>query len=534
MSCETNLEYFQNALDSKENWALKMLSSWPKFTSFPVPENLIQFGPFSECQNFHHKISLNSSQMLHGQYCLTSYSSMLWHDFDETSIEYINDTIIEENTIIFKNGICLPASCTSQQIFDFVKSFLRETNFIVLNMFCQKKEEISFQLIDFAVLFIISVLIILTLSGTFLNHKVENTNCNKFLQSFSLFSNFKNLISNDNKNTSIDCLNGLKVISSLWIIIGHRMNMMIEYPNQMKLFMSFEEKIILRIAEMYTSIVDTFFVVSGILVSIKCMKLFKNQKFNYLNFCFSRFSRFVPPLTIIFLFFMSTLPKLIINGPQMSEFEEELEDCRESWIKSLFLLGNFSENLCLRHTWYATVDFQLFIISPAIIYGLFKFGQNFVKMIVVIILLGQINIFILKFSSNVEDEQEEDLFYDNTRYRFMPWFIGIMTGYIMQNVETNSNLLRKKFRALSWVLSCASLIVLEFIRSNQNLSLVIKALYAASHRVIYSCAIAWIIYACHNLKSGSFVRIFLSHRYWRPLSKMCLSIYLGKLSENFI
>lgn len=45
-------------------------------------------------------------------------------------------------------------------------------------------------------------------------------------------------------------------------------------------------------------------------------------------------------------------------------------------------------------------------------------------------------------------------------------------------------------------------------------------------RFIWSCSICWIIFACHFLKSGGFIRSFLSHRFWQPLSKLCLSSYL--------
>jgi peptidoglycan/LPS O-acetylase OafA/YrhL len=60
----------------------------------------------------------------------------------------------------------------------------------------------------------------------------------------------------------------------MWIIVGHRMDMMIDHPQQMRLFMSLEEKAILRMAQMFTSVVDSFFVISGILVTEKCTRLF--------------------------------------------------------------------------------------------------------------------------------------------------------------------------------------------------------------------------------------------------------------------
>jgi peptidoglycan/LPS O-acetylase OafA/YrhL len=43
---------------------------------------------------------------------------------------------------------------------------------------------------------------------------------------------------------------------------------------------------------------------------------------------------------------------------------------------------------------------------------------------------------------------------------------------------------------------------------------------------LWACSVCWIIFACHHLKTGGLIRSFLSHRFWQPLSKLSLSIYL--------
>jgi hypothetical protein len=50
--------------------------------------------------------------------------------------------------------------------------------------------------------------------------------------------------------------------------------------------------------------------------------------------------------------------------------------------------------------------------------------------------------------------------------------------------------------------------------------------YNTIGRFLWACSISWIIFACHHLKSGGIIRKFLSHLYWQPISKLCLSIYL--------
>jgi peptidoglycan/LPS O-acetylase OafA/YrhL len=50
--------------------------------------------------------------------------------------------------------------------------------------------------------------------------------------------------------------------------------------------------------------------------------------------------------------------------------------------------------------------------------------------------------------------------------------------------------------------------------------------YRTFERDLYALSIAWIVFACHTLKSGGLVRSFLSSTAWQPLSKLCLNMYL--------
>jgi peptidoglycan/LPS O-acetylase OafA/YrhL len=51
------------------------------------------------------------------------------------------------------------------------------------------------------------------------------------------------------------------------------------------------------------------------------------------------------------------------------------------------------------------------------------------------------------------------------------------------------------------------------------------AIYGAFYRIFWCLPVAWIIFACQN-GSGGIIRWFLSLRFWQPLGRMGLSIYL--------
>ena len=50
-------------------------------------------------------------------------------------------------------------------------------------------------------------------------------------------------------------------------------------------------------------------------------------------------------------------------------------------------------------------------------------------------------------------------------------------------------------------------------------------MYASCYRFVWACALAWLLFACHN-KLGGPVNAILSWRVWVPLSRMTYAAYL--------
>ena len=87
-------------------------------------------------------------------------------------------------------------------------------------------------------------------------------------------------------------------------------------------------------------------------------------------------------------------------------------------------------------------------------------------------------------------------------------------------VNKNEQLKVNKFLVTAgWILSVSFLLVnILFLGFNRKFQII--------YREVIAISIGWIVFACHSLKSGGFIRSFLSHGYWQPFSKICLSIYL--------
>lgn len=93
---------------------------------------------------------------------------------------------------------------------------------------------------------------------------------------FSLYSNFKELMKINEAETTIQCINGIKVLSCILIIIGHRRDLIKDlFPKVYENNVTFGSDHILRYLDSYKRAVDTFFACSGILVTQSLLRCYE-------------------------------------------------------------------------------------------------------------------------------------------------------------------------------------------------------------------------------------------------------------------
>ncbi len=90
-----------------------------------------------------------------------------------------------------------------------------------------------------------------------------------------------------------------------------------------------------------------------------------------------RYIRYTPVLAVAILCFIS-FPKFFVSGPLQNANKVLVENCENYWWSAILHIQNYvnPNNICLNHSWYLAVDFQLFVISPFIIVGIKKYKRN--------------------------------------------------------------------------------------------------------------------------------------------------------------
>lgn len=112
----------------------------------------------------------------------------------------------------------------------------------------------------------------------------------------------------------------------------------------------------------------------------------------------------------------------------------------------------------------------------------------------------------------------------------------MVLGFIFHDKRNSKLNINKFLDAMLWILSLSVIIfiiIISYIFAtpyiSRESSLLSNAIFMSIHRVAWSVAISYIIFASEFLKSGSIVRKILSHSSWKPIGTKGLSLYITHL-----
>lgn len=100
----------------------------------------------------------------------------------------------------------------------------------------------------------------------------------QYFMAFSLYTNTKKWLTTRSSGDDLGCLHGIRTISTTWVILAHTWYMVTFIPvwNMVDLKKVHENWAILTVLNSTIS-VDTFFVLSGLLVAYNVMKVLDKQ-----------------------------------------------------------------------------------------------------------------------------------------------------------------------------------------------------------------------------------------------------------------
>ncbi|XP_047494976.1 nose resistant to fluoxetine protein 6-like [Penaeus chinensis] len=459
----------------------------------------------------------------------------------------------------FRYSTCVPSICSHQDLWESLDVTYSEFNSTIVDLNCKGMDSsAALNAGDYAYIIVMSTILAVVFVVGLLDIVIQGssdhqlgTGCLKYLIPFSFYTNIKKLFHLNTKRTPevITCLNGMRVLSMVWVIYGHQQTNTFFYTANFLEIGTLVSKLPYQmISNAYPS-VDTFFFMSGFLVAYNILKeVRRNSAFNPIMFYVHRLIRLLPPILVVSGLF-GTVTRFFETGPFSSYWDDYIyPTCRDYFWKDILMLNNFNlEDLvgsCLGQCWYVSVDTQLYLVAPLFILPLVykeKLGKiwlYFVTLMSVMVPALIIYVNDLPPSNVMVGEKGGEYFekvYLKPWSRAGPWVVGIWLGYIFHKQGKERFILKQWQVVAGWSLSTIAALLVQFGMYSYNIipakamyEIVTQVTYGGFQRSVWAACLAWIVFACHN-GYGGFVDGILSHPVWQPLSRLTYSLYLVAL-----
>ena len=376
----------------------------------------------------------------------------------------------------------------------------------------------------------------------------------EFLTAFSLFKTVPTLFATKQTPSVITSLNGMRVISMFWVILGHTY-IWFAIPgtvdNQLMILPILSRFSFQAVGNAFYS-VDSFFFLSGVLVAYLTLREMKkkNGQFPFLMFYIHRYLRLTPTYAFV-LFFSWLLYYHFVYSPSISFGVSVFSNCPKYWWTNLLYINNLypwkMAEECMGWAWYLGNDMQFYIISPFILIP-FYYSFPFAMVIVAALLLGsfivtatlagiydfQSNVFAIvayNYTGHTDPSLFSDLVYIKPWSRIQPYLVGMVLGYILYKGIRLPFGRKKNVPAylLLWVVSgLISFAVVYGLYSTwhgHTPAQFENVMYITFSRFVWGVGMALVVFCCHN-GYGWFINSFLSMKIWTPLSRMTFNAYL--------
>ncbi|XP_072028216.1 nose resistant to fluoxetine protein 6-like [Amphiura filiformis] len=376
----------------------------------------------------------------------------------------------------------------------------------------------------------------------------------RLLMSFSIFHNTEKIFSTGSPSSMLGSLNGIRVLSMWWVILGHSMYFPygLRYDNPVYIVDQFDKTALFPVLN-GTFSVDTFFVLSGFLVTYLTLKELRKTsgRINWFQFYFHRFWR-ITPLYMVCLAIWATLTPYLGNGTGKDAFLKYTSDaCQKYWWTNLLYISNlypFPGNLgdhCMTWNWYLSNDMQFYIISPLIIYCLYKSRKWGVSLLALLCGVsfgstayicwywglpaygGDTPYYNNRTTTTPGIEQIDDFIYGKPYVRIQTYLVGMMLGYITYRMNGKPYRLNMFVNILGWTVSAAlaCTIIYGLQATGPDTQQWLSIAYNCLSRFTFAVAVSWVMFACVT-GNGGYVNMFLSWTLWTPLAKLSFGAYL--------
>lgn len=382
-----------------------------------------------------------------------------------------------------------------------------------------------------------------------------------FCKCFSFYTNGKKLLTISkitDEHASTECLNGFRVLTMLWVILGHTYYYHLRAPIlNLDEWLVFIQRLRNQVFVAIPLAVDSFLFLGGFLGAYLMLKEIRGRqgKLSFIQVWIHRIYRIVPLYLLLVLFGWKILPQFIIGVGGYNYKDIVDSDCNDTWWSNIIFLNNFlpvgKTSACFGYSWYLAVDMQCFLLLPILVIIYYK-NRRAGWIVALTLSFGSILLwFVAAYANNwapdlpwiLEHMEEYFKFYVKPYYRFAPYGLGVITGLLLSEYKDESlgehafaRTLYKLWkncilRYLTYLIGIAIIIWSIFIHhpvnngEAQNWSRLTKSAFLASQRSIW--VFGWILLLMPTMMGwGRLLRAVLGAGFWSPLTRLTFGAYL--------
>ncbi|KAJ8973784.1 hypothetical protein NQ317_009440 [Molorchus minor] len=572
--CKNHTEEFKRGLRALKPWALQMFDASSKVNSGILNGNLAEYGAYTQCLNIYENTKYGPIRGRHCSFRIMPTENLLqiilgFRNISERKFQLLKTSVMDGVKLMW--SVCVPDSCQVEDIFPhFNKAITDVTEGLGLTVTLKKEDCISLNDLpkldkgDYVVIIGLGTVVVVVIITSFIDYS-NNGISNWFISSFSAYSNGKHLFSVESNGAELDCLNGLRYISIVYVVTGHRFihNMIYPTSNSMDTIY-WVERYFSTLVMGGTVSVDTFFLIASTLVSYHFfLTVTKIKRFSFFYFYLYRNIRIIMPLVITVTVY-ATLLDNVASGPTWDDhLESTQKPCQFFWWSTLLNLQSYvnpqvlvlNENLvvvdmgkpvkqatswwnlpypslpfnkgedvsspqgsvCIPQVWYLTNDMIFYYFSPLVTIPLWKWKTFGYINFVIIYVASIISSLWIAWSSEFDGGMPITPLLLQTKYfqkhyivphaRASPYILGLLFGYALFKTRGKRIPINFFVNILGWSITgfvLVSVVVVShyFHTENYKYNRLFSSLFLSCSRSLWTLGVMWIIFSCVNGSGG--------------------------------
>ncbi|CAD6192910.1 unnamed protein product [Caenorhabditis auriculariae] len=447
--------------------------------------------------------------------------------------------------------LCLPVSCRRDNLTQFFRNAFQTPNSSPVCNVKHVNEDVP-PVVPMTMIVAYTFLLIFVFcvtAGVIDYYQPQNLSAQKktsisweMFMAFSFLQSAKQIFKTEGtqKEGQINSLHCIRVISTIWVIVRscrcHNNHYYLrEYSS-------------LVLSNAYFA-VDTFFFLSGLLLSFQWFKaLKKNRKAvmspgGWVMLYLHRVLRLSPPYYATILFYSFVFTSMLHDMPKFLTPNIHIDQCRSNFYLNLLYVNNLIDpaNICYVVSWYLATDLQIFLLTPLLLAPFALFGGLagfFVAFLCLVLSTVGNFLTVMKFhfppsefQFGPKDPEASTKNYTLWNYyqpliRCQVYIMGVVVGYVLQKVPRWR--INPVLNAVLWVFSLASMVAvvcwLHSYTEGVFWSPVMRATYSSFSRIVWGAGLAWICTSTFYTKGV--IGDFMSLPFWAPIGRLCYTAYL--------